>query len=52
MGENFQPNPKSDVIFKKSLSISLKKSGLEKSLSVGLKKFRLEKMSQPWSQKI
>ena len=43
MGENFQPNPESDVIFKKvSISVS-KKSGLEKSLSLGLKKFRLEK---------
>ena len=43
MGENFQPNPESDVIFKKSLSISLKKSGLEKSLSLGLKKISSQK---------
>ena len=42
MGENSQPNPESDNIFKKSLSICLKKSGFEKSLSPGLKKFSLK----------
>ena len=30
MGENSQPNPESDVIFKKSLSIGLKKFSLQK----------------------
>ena len=46
MGENSQPNPESDVMFKKSLRIGLRKSGSKKvSVSVS-KTFGLKKKSQ------
>ena len=52
MGENSQLKPESGVILKKSLSISLQKSGFEKkSLSLGLKNLSLKK-SQARSRKI
>ena len=51
MGENSQPKPESDVIFKKSLSIGLTKFSLEKSLRLGREKFGLKKKSQNQSRK-
>ena len=50
MGENSQPKPESDVIFKKSLSIGLKKSSLKKSLSLGREKFGQKKISESVSK--